>query len=329
MRGLILSDKNFLFSETYFDRATKIRENITILNQLVKNPETKHILLWQGKILFDFSSDTPCLALIGNSHKFWRSSDNINIEHGSFVGFQEKKAIFYHNVPDWNEEEVAKLKITKFFDDSRNFHPALPKNYAFSELRSMMTIITRTDATILASIKGIYEWNKVNNFCSKCGSKISRTQSGWEKKCYTCDTKHFPRTDPVVIMMIYHKDKALLGRSPVWPKGMFSCLAGFMEPGESIESAVERETLEETGIIVKNTRYVTSQPWPFPASLMIGCMAEAKSHSIEIDKDEIEDARWFSKKEILEAINSKGAWWPAREGSIARFLIRQWVSGKI
>ena len=129
--------------------------------------------------------------------------------------------------------------------------------------------------------------------------------------------------------MVYHKDKALLGRSYAWPKGMFSCLAGFMEPGESIESAVSRETFEETGVLIKNIKYVTSQPWPFPASLMIGCMAEAKSYTISIDKDELEDARWFSKKEISQALKCKGEWWPAREGSIARFLINQWVDGNI
>ena len=129
--------------------------------------------------------------------------------------------------------------------------------------------------------------------------------------------------------MVYHKDRALLARSPAWPKGMFSCLAGFMEPGESIEAAVSRETFEETGILVKNSKYVTSQPWPFPSSLMIGCIAEAKSHEISIDEDELEDARWFSRKEISQALKSKDKWWPAREGSIARFLINQWVEENI
>ena len=125
--------------------------------------------------------------------------------------------------------------------------------------------------------------------------------------------------------MIHHQDKALLGRSPNWPKGMFSCLAGFMEPGESIEAAVARETYEEAGVLVTNIKYVTSQPWPFPSSLMIGCMAEAKSLKISIDPEELEDARWFSKKELRQAISTRGQWWPAREGSIARFLINQWI----
>ena len=192
-----------------------------------------------------------------------------------------------------------------------------------------MTVMAKTDATILASVKGIYEWNRLNNYCSNCGAKIVTTMSGWEKICKSCDSKFFPRTDPVVIMMIYYDDRALLGRSHVWPEGMFSCLAGFMEPGETIEAAVKRETFEESGIIVKNIRYVTSQPWPFPASLMIGCIAEAESKTILIDKYEIEDARWFSREEIIKAINAPSNWWPAREGSVARFLIKQWVKKNI
>ena len=125
--------------------------------------------------------------------------------------------------------------------------------------------------------------------------------------------------------MVSHKEKALLGRSSMWPKGMFSCLAGFMEPGESIEAAVARETYEETKISVKNVKYVISQPWPFPASLMIGCTAEATSNTIKLDNDELEDARWFHKEEVRQAMEHKAHWMPAREGSIARFLISQWV----
>lgn len=318
-------NNKFLFSETNFNRFTKIRENSVALNDLIKNPKTKHILLWRGKILFDCSSDIPRLGLISRNNKFWSDLNDINIQHGNFVGFHNDTAIFYHNIPDWNGLEVAKLKTTNFSDNSRNPHPSLPKSFVFCELRSLMTLITKSDATVLASVKGIYEWNKVNNYCGKCGSKTNASLSGWEKICNNCNQKHFPRTDPVVIMMVSHEEKVLLGRSPTWPKGMFSCLAGFIEPGESIEGAVARETYEETGISVKNVKYVTSQPWPFPASLMIGCTAEATSHDITVDKDELEEARWFHKEEVLQAMKYKAQWWPAREGSIARFLIRQWV----
>lgn len=319
-------NNKFLFFETNFDRSTKIRSNASELGRLINDPKTKHILLWKGKVLFNLSSDIPQLAPVNCNNKIWNNVNTLDIEHGSFIGFQDKQAIFYHIIPDWNDKESDKIKVASFSDESRHYHPELPDYLAFCEVRSLMASITETDAKIIASVKGIYEWNKAQQYCNNCGAKTIQILSGWEKKCSSCNTKHFPRTDPAVIMMIHHNNKALLGRSPIWPKGMFSCLAGFMEPGESIEAAVARETYEEAGVLVTNIKYVTSQPWPFPSSLMIGCMAEAKSLNISIDTDELEDARWFSKEEIRQAISTRGQWWPAREGSIARFLINQWIN---
>jgi NAD+ diphosphatase len=296
------------------------------LSQLKLNPQTRHILVWKGKILFDFSAETPKLAFLKRSDNFWVNFNLIDINDGCFIGYHNKSPIFYHDISDWDDPKADNSKLRSFSDESRNYHPDLPNFNAFCELRSIMTILPKSESAVLASVKGIYEWNRVNNFCNRCGHPTETILSGWEKICNFCKTKHFPRTDPVVIMLVYKNDKILLGRSAIWPQGMFSCLAGFMEPGESIEAAVVRETYEETGISVENVKYTTSQPWPFPASLMIGCVAEATSHEIIIDRDELEDARWFEKNEICEAIKSKGSWWPAREGSIARFLINQWVS---
>ena len=325
----MIPNNNFLFSESNFDRSTKTRELESKLSQLKLDSQTKHVLVWRGKILFDFSSDTPSLAFLTHKDSFWSEFNLTNINLGHFVGYQKDNAIFYHDISDWDDPRADNSKLSSFSDESRNYHPALPSFYAFCELRSIMTILSKSDSTILASIKGIYEWNKANNFCNKCGHPTVAKLSGWEKICNSCNSKHFPRTDPVVIMLVYNDDKVLLGRSAVWPKGMFSCLAGFMEPGESIEAAVARETFEETNILVENVKYITSQPWPFPASLMIGCTAKAKSYDIKIDHDELEDARWFSKNELCEAIKTKGSWWPAREGSIARYLINQWVSSHV
>ena len=319
----------FLFSETNFNRSAKMRQKTSQLAHLIRNPQTKHILIWRGKILFNFSSNTPRIGLISHNHKFWYNLNAVPIENGKFVGFQEDTALFYHDIPDWNDLETKNLKEEPFLDESRHSHPAISNSFAFCEIRSLMTVITKSDAAILTTVKGIYEWNNVTNFCNKCGSATINTLSGWEKVCSACNIKHFPRTDPVVIMMVFNEDKALLGRSSIWPKGMFSCLAGFMEPGESVEAAVKRETFEETGILVENVKYVTSQPWPFPSSLMIGCIAKAKSNEILIDKDELEDARWFTREEIRQAIETKTTWWPARKGSIARFLISQWVKKNI
>ena len=326
MRETMNSDNKFLFSKTSFDRSSNVRNNKSKLKYLLSDPNTHHILVWRGKILFDFSSDIPRLCRLNSDDGFWEKHKELNMQQGSFIGFQNNTAIFYHDIPDWNETESSKVSHNSFSDETLNYHPALPAHFSFCELRNLMTIIMETDATILASIKGIYEWNKVHIYCSKCGNKTISTLSGWERKCNSCKTKHFPRIDPAVIMLVYFHDKVLLGRSFSWPTGMYSCLAGFMEPGESIEEAVARETYEEAGIIVKDIRYVTSQPWPFPASLMIGCIAKANSDVIRIDNNELEDARWFTKREVHLAIESKLDWWPAREGSIARFLLRQWIN---
>ena len=148
MREKMDPNNKFLFSETNFNRFTKIRENSAALDDLIKNPKTKHILLWRGKILFDCSSDTPRLGLISHNNKFWSNLNDISIQHGNFVGFHNNTAIFYHNIPDWNELEVAKLKTTNFSDNSRNPHPLLPKSFVFCELRNLMTLITKSDATV-------------------------------------------------------------------------------------------------------------------------------------------------------------------------------------
>ena len=322
-------NNNFLFSESNFDRSTKTRELPSKLSLLKLDPQTKHILIWKGKVLLDFSLEVPTVGFLSHNDSFWNDSDLFKVNHGQFLGYRDKIPVFYHNISAWVDPEADNLHLKAFSDETRNYHPALPSSYVFCELRSIMAILPKIDAAMLASVKGIYEWNLVNNFCNKCGHPTVTAHSGWEKICNSCNSKHFPRTDPVVIMLVYKDESLLLGRSSAWPKGMFSCLAGFMEPGESIEAAVARETFEETGVLVDDVRYITSQPWPFPASLMIGCIAKATSNNIIMDQDELEDARWFHKNEVYDAIKKKGDWWPAREGSIARYLINQWVSNDV
>jgi NAD+ diphosphatase len=150
----------------------------------------------------------------------------------------------------------------------------------------------------LAEAKAILGWHARHRFCSNCGAATSPTQAGWRRDCGNCKAEHFPRTDPVVIMLPVAGDRCVLGRSPRFPPTMWSCLAGFCEPGESLEEAVRREVAEEVGIACGEVRYFASQPWPFPSSLMIGCLAEAVSETIVIDEDEIEEARWFDRAEL-------------------------------
>ena len=150
----------------------------------------------------------------------------------------------------------------------------------------------------LAEAKAILGWHARHRFCPNCSAATVLTQAGWRRDCPVCKAEHFPRTDPVVIMLPIKGDRCVLGRSPRFPPTMWSCLAGFCEPGESIEEAVRREVAEEVGVTCAQVRYFASQPWPFPSSLMIGCHAEAVSDDVVIDKSEIEDARWFDRAEL-------------------------------
>ena len=150
----------------------------------------------------------------------------------------------------------------------------------------------------LAEAKAVLGWHARHRFCPNCSAATRVTQGGWRRDCPACKAEHFPRTDPVVIMLPIAGDRCVLGRSPRFPQTMWSCLAGFAEPGKSIEEAVRREVAEEVGLICARVSYFASQPWPFPSSLMIGCHAEAVTDQIVIDENEIEEARWFDRAEL-------------------------------
>nr|CAD6602474.1 NAD(+) diphosphatase [Rhizobium sp. TCK] len=180
-----------------------------------------------------------------------------------------------------------------------------------------------------AQAAALINWNATNRYCGKCGAATESRIGGYRRVCGACGHMTFPRTDPVVIMLIIdeQRDQCLLGRSHHFQEGMYSCLAGFVEPGETIEHAVRRETFEESGIRIGRVRYHASQPWPMPHSLMIGCYAEATSTEIKIDQQEIADCRWFSREDvgrILEGQPGDGFFAPPA-GAIAHRLIRDWV----
>ena len=179
----------------------------------------------------------------------------------------------------------------------------------------------------LAEAKALLHWHARHRFCSNCGHTTESIDGGWRRDCPQCRYQHFPRTDPVVIMLAVSGERCLLGRQSRFAPGMWSCLAGFVEPGESIEEAARRETLEEAGIECGRVRYFASQPWPFPSSLMIGCHAEAISHDITVDREELEDARWFSRDEaaaMLMRRHPQGLGTPPPV-AIAHHIIRAWV----
>jgi NAD+ diphosphatase len=183
----------------------------------------------------------------------------------------------------------------------------------------------------LAEGKAMLLWHAKHAFCSNCGTKTTVSDGGWKRECPNCKTQHFPRTDPVVIMLAIDGERCLMGRQARFGTGMWSCLAGFVEPGETIEAAVRRETLEEAGIVCGDVKYFATQPWPFPMSLMIGCHAKAISTEIKVDTTELEDARWFSREDaagMLMKRHAQGFSTPPAV-AIAHHIIRAWVEGKV
>jgi NAD+ diphosphatase len=183
---------------------------------------------------------------------------------------------------------------------------------------------------LLATAKSLLAWHGRHRFCAHCGTPTNLAAGGYRRECPACETHHFPRTDPVVIMLITRGDRCLLGRSPRFNTGMYSCLAGFLEPGETIEAAVRRETREEVGLTIGTVRYHASQPWPFPASLMIGCIAESLDDAITIDPVELADAQWFSRDDVAAMMAGRhveGLTTPPPM-AIAHLLMRAFVEGR-
>jgi NAD+ diphosphatase len=202
-------------------------------------------------------------------------------------------------------------------------------NFIVVDLRSiaLQGLVPLADQSSLATAKALLFWHERHRFCSNCGKPTKLAQAGWRRDCASCSAQHFPRTDPCVIMLAIHGEQCLLARQTRFPPGMWSALAGFVEPGESIEEAVRRETLEEAGIPAGRVAYFASQPWPFPMSIMIGCFVEAKTDKLKIDEVELEAARWLTKDECKLLLSGKH---PARffappPLAIAHHLIKTFV----
>ena len=203
------------------------------------------------------------------------------------------------------------------------------EDLALTDLRSIAVqgLVGPEHLAPLAEAKAMLNWHARHRFCANCGAATQVLCGGWKRDCAACKAEHFPRTDPVVIMLAIEGDRCLLGRSPRFVPNVWSCLAGFAEPGESIEEAVRRETQEEAGITCGRVRYFASQPWPFPMSLMIGCHAEALTSEIVIDRTELEGARWFPRDEVAAMLMRKHAGGLATPPpmAIAHHIIRAWV----
>lgn len=307
------------FGGSGLDRAAALRRDPALLARALEGGTV--LPIWRGKPLM--RGEAP--GWLSPGHPVLSRA-----EAPLFLGLDGDTPRFAADLSDWSPEAGAEAVAAGFFDPSVQHHPALDPDWGFVELRGVMTLLTPRDAELLATAKALLHWHRSHRFCATCGAPSQPAMAGWQRTCPACGAHHFPRTDPVVIMLVTRGNSVLLGRNALWPEGMFSLLAGFVEPGETIEAAVRREVVEETGILCGPVSYLASQPWPFPASLMIGARTEALTETITLDPEELEQARWVSREELVSAFAGLHPQIkPARNGAIAHFLLRNWLADRL
>ena len=307
------------FGGSGLDRAVGLRRDPVALAAALARGRV--LPIWRGKPLLQgdapgwLEAGHPALALGGPP---------------VFLGLDDAEPRFATDISGWSPEAGAEAVAAGFFDPSVQRHPALDDGFGFAELRGVMTRLSPRDAELVATAKAVLHWHRSHGFCAACGAASVLSDGGWQRTCPACGAHHFPRTDPVVIMLVVRGNSVLLGRSPGWPEGMYSLLAGFVEPGETLEAAVRREVLEEAGVRCGAVSYLASQPWPFPASLMIGARAEALSEAIMIDPEELEQALWVTREEMVTVMAGlHPTIKPARDGAIAHFILVNWLADRL
>jgi NAD+ diphosphatase len=297
------------FAGGTLDRRSDLRLDDDWLAARRSDPASRVIALWNGQPLMLEQGGGLELALLEPDMALTLAGSD---EHIVFLGLDEGAAVF----------------AVDLLGDADPAAGALEGRGRFMDLRMSGGRLSAADAGAAATARALFEWKRRHGFCSACGQPSQAAEAGWKRICPACKTEHFPRTDPVTIMLPVHEDHALLGRQAVWPKGRFSCLAGFMEPGESIEAACAREVNEEAGLTVVRVRYHSSQPWPWPTNLMIGLIAEVSDRDARPDQTELEEVRWFERAELSALlageIEGMGAPPPF---AVAHQLMKAWIGG--
>ena len=262
-----------------FSRAVEQRQNDEQLADLLGRASSLVLPMWRNRNLI--ASGRPAKPAMFTTEQmapfFGRGGAVV------FLGQLNDQPLFALDLPP--EEEMAD-------------EPMFREHGSFNDLRMVGSLLSADDAQLLAYARGMLQWHRHHIYCSRCGEQTRSRKGGHVRVCPGCDKHHFPRTDPAIMALVTFEDGCLLARQPSFPEGMFSVLAGFVEPGESLEDAVCREVHEEVGLEVSNVRYVKSQPWPFPSSLMLGFTAEAAHPNVVLDRDELEDARWFAREDL-------------------------------
>lgn len=254
---------------------------------------------------------------------FWQNKPFVRDGRAGFLGWR----------PDWEGRLCVFLGLDGgralfAIDLAGDKEPQLGEG-AFAEMRAAAFVLPSRDIAIAGQAKALLDWHKRHGFCPNCGHATGLADGGYRRLCPNCGAEHFPRTDPVVIMLPLFRERCLIGRNKRFPPGLYSAFAGFVEAGESMEEAVRRELLEEVNLRAGAVRYHKSQPWPFPSSLMLGCYAEAESETFQIDGYEIEDARWLSKAEARARLANEieDAMKLPVTIAIAHHLIKDWAAG--
>jgi len=276
------------FAGNALDRRSDLRVLPDRLAELRAAPACRVLAFWNGQPLVDGRGEGLRLPALP-ADLGWRAA---NPDEALFLGLD-------------GEAPVWAIELTGEADPSAG---PLEGRGRFMDLRLAGGQLSPEDAGVAATAKALFEWRRKHRFCSACGQPSEPADAGWKRICPSCKTEHFPRTDPVTIMLPTFRDQCLLGRQAVWPKGRFSTLAGFLEPGESIEAGCAREVKEEAGLEVVSVRYHSSQPWPFPTNLMIGLIAEVSGQDARPDQTELEEVRWFRKDQLLALLRGDAGW---------------------
>jgi NAD+ diphosphatase len=286
------------------DRVSHLRKDETWITERLSDASSRFVPVWRGQNLIASGSDAePRAVFLSPQEAALADAVLLCVLEGCAYFAVDLSAI------DTPTEAIGADPSAQFLD-----------------LRRVGPLLPRVEGAMLAYARGLAYWHSRHHFCGVCGSPTRTEEAGHVRHCTNpgCDATHFPRTDPAVIMLVHDGERCLLGRQKAWPQGMHSTLAGFVEPGESLEEAVAREVYEETKVTLDEVTYHSSQPWPFPASLMLGFHARARTTDIEVDHSELEDARWYEKSWLLTHKDDDDFRLPRRD-SIARRLLEDWL----
>jgi NAD+ diphosphatase len=296
------------FASHPIDRAAHLRDDIDKLMALEARADARAYVVHRDQLLIRLDQDGPSAALT------LKAARGFGANPGTvFLGLRDGAPLFGMGIA------AAAVEALMGRDDVK-----------VSDLRGAVTqgLLPVEELSAIAMAKSLVSWHQRHGYCPNCGQRSAMSNGGWRRDCAACKTQHFPRTDPVVIMLVTDGDRCLLGRQAQFPPGMWSCLAGFVEIAETIEDAVRREVAEEAGIVCSDVGYYRTQPWPYPSSLMIGCTARATSTDIVVDKSELEDARWFSRDEASQMLRREhpGGLVGPHPVAIAYHLVAQWLN---